>query len=118
MSGTYKISGTDLLLQPTIGRWMPRKPLGIDGWGHAIYPGVREFEMRFKTGDTSEYSQLQTFFESVSNTGTVVVDLPIYGHASYTFTSYTGCYLREPDSREYFAEYQKDFVILITGIRT
>uniref|UniRef100_A0A6M3LYF3 Uncharacterized protein n=1 Tax=viral metagenome TaxID=1070528 RepID=A0A6M3LYF3_9ZZZZ len=118
MSGTYRIGGVDLLLQPTTGRWMPRKPLGIDGNGHPIYPGVREFEMRFQLGSPADYNQLQTFFESVSNTGTVIVDLPIYGHASYTFTSYTGCVLREPDSREYFSEHQTDFVILVAGIRT
>ena len=118
MTGTYRIDGTDLLLQPTTGRWIPRKPLGIDGNGHPIYPGVREFEMRFKLGSPSDYNQLQTFFDAISNTGTAIVDLPIYGHASYTFISYTGCVLREPDSREYFSEYQTDFVILVTNIKT
>ena len=117
-TGTYQISGTDLLLQPTTGRWMPRKPLGIDGNGHPIYPGVREFEMRFRLGSPADYSQLQTFFEGVSNTGTVIVDLPKYGHSSYEFVSYTGCVLREPDAKEYFSQHQRDFTILVSNIRT
>ncbi len=117
-TGTYQINSTDLLLQPTTGRWMPRKAIGIDGNGHPVYPGVREFEMRFQLGSPADYNQLQTWYESISNTGTVIADLPIYGHASYTFTSYTGCVLQEPEAREYFSENQKQFTILITNIRT
>ncbi len=117
-TGTYQINGVDLTLQPTVGRWLPRKPLGIDGNGHAIYPGVREFEMRFQLGEPTDYNQLQVAFEAVSNTGTVIVDLPKYGHTDYEFESYTGCVLREPDSRGYFSEHQTEFVILVTKIRT
>ena len=118
MTGTYRLDGVELLLQPTTGRWMPRKALGIDGSGHPVYPGVREFEMRFQLGSPADYHQLQTFFEGVSNTGTVVAYLPKYGHDSYLFYGYTGCTLQEPDADEYFSEYQKNFVILITNIRT
>jgi len=117
-TGTYQISGTDLLLQPTSGRWIPRKAIRMDGNGHPVYPGVREFEMRFQLGEPGDYSQLQDFFESVGNTGTVVVDLPKYGYTSYEFESYTGCVLREPETREYFSQHQRHFTILVTNIRT
>jgi len=117
-TGSYQINGTDFLLPPTIGRWMPRKAIGMDGYGHPVYPGVREFEVRFQLGSPADYNQLQTWYEAVSNTGSVIVDLPIYGHAAYVFTSYTGCILQEPEFGEYFSENQGHFVFLITNIRT
>ena len=84
-SGTYAINGTDITLPPTSGRWLPKEPLGIDGNGRAIYSGVRQFELEWQLISPSEYYQLQTFFDAVGNTGTVVVDLPKYGASSYIF---------------------------------
>ena len=117
-SGTYAVNGTDITLPPTSGRWMPRESLGIDGNGRAIYPGVREFELRWQLISPSDYNQLQTFFSSIGNTGTVVVDLPQYGAASYLFYSYTGCVLREPETGQYFTENQLSAFLLVTNIRT
>jgi hypothetical protein len=115
---SYKINGTELTLQPTTGRWLPRKPHGIDGRGTAVYPGVREYELTFVLSSPSEYNQLQTFFEGITPTGTAVVDLPLYGHTSYTFFSYTGCVLREPEASAYFRENQTKVKLLIANIRT
>jgi len=117
-SGTYAINGTDITLPPTSGRWLPKEPLGIDGNGRAIYSGVRQFELEWQLISPSEYYQLQTFFDAVGNTGTVVVDLPKYGASSYIFYSYTGCVLREPETGQYFTENQLDAFLLITNIRT
>jgi hypothetical protein len=116
---TYKISGTAITTQPTTGRWIPRASLGIDGNGHAIYPGVREYELKWQLVNVSDYNQLVTFFNSIGNTGTVVVDLPQFGAATYTFYSYSGCVLREPEANQYFVGTgQQEVLLLISNIRT
>jgi len=115
---TYKINGTAISIQPTSGRWMPRDNLGIDGNGHMVYSAVREFELKWQLTDAALFDQLQTFFESVNNTGTAVVDLPYYTSGSYSFYSYSGCVLREPEMGTYFTEHHQDVFLLITNIRT
>lgn len=117
MSGYY-INGTELLLQPTSGRWLPRTMLGVSGDGHGIYSGVREFEMRFQLGSPQDYNQVITFFNSIQPTGTAVVTLPRFGYSTYEFFDYSGCTIREPETGPYFSEYQNDLLLLITNIKT
>jgi hypothetical protein len=117
-SGTYAINGTDLVLQPTTGKWIPRDSLGFDGAGHPIYPGVRQFEMTFALEEPSDFYQVQNYYNMTMNTGTVVVDLPKYGANTYIFFSYTGCVLQEPYADEYFSEYHTNVTLLITNVRT
>lgn len=118
-TGTYyQINGVDLTMQPTTGRWIPRQSLGIDGNGHAIYPGVREFEMTFILESPADYNQVWTYYNACGNTGTVVVSLPQFGAATYTFYDYTGCVLREPEINQYFSTYHTQATLLITNIKT
>lgn len=114
----YKISGTTLDLQPESGRWLSRDPVGIDGNAHAIYPATRKFEMRWSFMSVSEFAQLQTFYDSVVNTGTVVVDLPEYAGDPWAFESYTGCVISEPQINEFFEEHWSDVRLLVVNIRT
>lgn len=114
----YKINGVEITMQPTSGRWEARDELGIDGAGHPIYPGLREFELRWNAMSPSEANQLQGFFNAIQNTGTCVVDLPQYAASTYTFFSYTGCTLREPNWSNYFAQNLTDCTLLVTNIRT
>jgi len=114
---TYKINGTEITLQPTIGRWLSRDILGIDGNGHAIYPGVYQFELQWQLEDVSEYYQLLSFFDGLTATGTVVVDLPKLRSSTYTFYAYTGCVIQEPDFGGYFTEHTKQVKLLVTNIR-
>lgn len=117
-SGTFAINGTDFYLPPTEHRWMPRTMLGRDGAGHPIYSGVREYEMRWQLGTLTDFWQLQTWFNLMSNTGTLVVDLPTYGvSGAYTFTSYTGCTITEPEGA-YFNEHNSDIILVVGNIRT
>lgn len=116
-SGSYAVNGATFL-PPTSGRWLPKNPLGVSGDGHAIYAGVREFELKWQLAFPSDVYQLQNFFGAINNTGTVVVDLPRYGYSSYEFYSYSGCVLREPEQGEYFSENQTDILLLVTNIRT
>lgn len=115
---TYKINGTEILIQPTTGKWVARQAVGIDGAGHTIYPGVREFEMRWQLISPSGVNQLQTYFNGINPTGTAVVDLPQYGSPGYNFFSYSGCVLREPEQNTYFNEYHTDVLLLVSNIRT
>jgi hypothetical protein len=114
---TYKINGTELTLQPTSGRWLPRSELGITGRGNAMYSAVRDFEMRWVLKSPSELNQIQAFFNAVGQTGSVVVDLPQFAASTYVFYSYSGCSLREPEQGQFFTENIQDITLLITNIR-
>jgi len=46
------------------------------------------------------------------------VDLPMYTTGTYTFQSYTGCYVYEPSPGEFFSGHYKDVKLLITNIVT
>lgn len=113
---TYAINGTALSMQPTEGHWMDRDELGRDGNGRQIFPNPRQFEMKFNLQSSSDLSQLVTFFNSVGATGTVVVDLPQFGAASYQFYSYSGCVLSEPTVGAYFEEYSQEVRVIVSKI--
>lgn len=115
---TYKINGTELELQPTLGNWLPRENIGIDGNGHPIYSAYRQFQIQWDLISPTGTQQLQNFFASVNNTGSAVVDLPQYGAGAYQFYAYTGCVLQEPEWNVYFNEYITRVTMLITRIRT
>src|SRR5512139_1479025 len=118
MSGSYSINGQAFTIQPTNGRWIERPELGRDGFGHPIYPGVREFEISFSLKDATGTYQLQQFYNQIAVTGTAVVELPRYGFYSYNFFRYSGCVLSEPSFGRYFAEYTSDITLLVSNIRT
>jgi hypothetical protein len=116
----YRINSTTLLTQPSGGQWVPRESVGIDGNGHAIYQSLREFEMAWDYIDLDTTHQLQDFYDTGSNTGTVVVDLPLFNDvgATGTYYSYTGCVLREPEFGQYFEYHREDVKLLIVRIKT
>ena len=115
---TYKINGVALTLQPTSGQWMPREIADVDGAGHPVYPAVREFELRWEIMSLADFDQIQEYYQMASNTGTLVVDLPRFGYPTYTFYSYTGCTIREPEINAYFEQYHTEIVLVVTNIRT
>ncbi len=96
-TGTFGLNGTEFLIQPSEGHWVPRNTLAIDGAGHPIYPGVREFELDWDIIDQPTWNQLQAAYNSCGNTGTVVANLPIYGNAAFCFQPYSGCTMGEPE---------------------
>jgi len=118
MSGSYAINGTPLTLQPTTGRWSPRQLLGVDGNGRGIYAPLRNFELTWDLVDQAAFDELRTYFDSLTITGSVIVDLPKWDADSYNFVSYTGCFLREPERSVYFAEHSTRITWLVTNIRT
>jgi hypothetical protein len=117
-SGSYGINGTNLLLQPSEGKWNSRETLGVDGSGRSIYPALRSFELSWELMGTSELAQLINFQASISNTGTVVSDLPKWGDAGYLFYGYSGTILSEVEVGAYFNTYVKDVRLVISSIRT
>lgn len=112
----YAINGTSLTAQPESGEWKDRESIGIDGNGRPIYPGPREFEMKWGLISISDWQQLRTFFQAVGATGTVVASLPQYGASSWTFYSYSGCVLKEPQVGQYFEEYITDARLIVSKI--
>ena len=114
---TFKLNGTELPIQPTEAKWNPRNILGVAGDGHAIYPGIRDFTMRWQLLDSSGTYILQNFFNGFGATGTIVADLPKYGNYGYAFYAYSGCIMREPEFGSYFSENITNVTLDITRIR-
>ena len=114
----FKINGVEFPIPPTSFRWSPKVVLGITGDGHSVYPGVREFEMRWGILDATGTNQLQSFFNSVSVTGMVAVELPKYADPGYNFYAYSGCTLREPEFGDFFNEHIQNILLVVTNIRT
>lgn len=117
-TGTYQINGTDFLIEPMAGRWLPRQTFGIDGNGHPIYSPTRQFEINFGFLTPTQQNQFQNWFEDVISTGTAVVNLPEYGASDYIFHPYSGCVLREPSQGQYYSENISEVRLLVTNITT
>ena len=115
---TYKISGVELDPQPTAGRWLDRKMLGRDGNGRAIYEPTRQHELVWGVLNAEEYDDLQNAFLSVGATGSLVIDLPVYTTGTYVFHSYTGCYVDEPRTGQFFREHYTDVRFIISNVIT
>ena len=115
--GNYKLNNTDLTLQPTTGAWVSRNSIGISGDGHAIYPALREYELRWDLISSTDLVQLQGFFNSMGVSGTVVATLPKYDSATGGFFSYSGCILRDLELGKYFETYFTDVKMLIAKIQ-
>jgi hypothetical protein len=121
----YKINGTVLLLQPTSGKWLDREKIGIDGNGVPVYSAYRSFELAWDLVDEESLYQLQTYWETMLVTGSIVADLPNYkSHVyplvsgSFSFHSYSGCVIHEPTFEDFW-EYQVGSAkLLISRIRT
>lgn len=115
---TYQINGTGIPLEPEEGRWIPRKLLGVDGNGRAIYPPTREFEFMWGHSSPSQTWQLQEWFQMIGATGTISIQLPRYAWPAYEFHLYSGCIMQEPEFRQYFTENYTDVILLVTNITT
>lgn len=116
-SGSYAVNGTNFSLQPSEGRWEPKDIIGRDGQGRGIYPALGDFTIMWDFMTTSEFKQLNDFYEYVSNTGTSVVDLPKWGDNDYLFYSYSGTIINRPTAGSYFEKHYQSVQLLITGIR-
>lgn len=116
---TYKISGVDISIEPTSGRWLPREQVGLDGNGKPVYSPYRRFEITWSLITPAQYSELIGYFDNLAVTGSLIVDLPKFDNPStYAFTSYTGCFVQEPEAGLYFSEHQTSVRLLVTHIRT
>ena len=119
-TGTVAFNGTDLIIQPDV-RWMPRSNLAIDGQGHPIYSAVREVELNFVMIDQQTINQLENFYLLCGNTGSVVANLPPPFGPQFSFVSYSGCVVGEPEvGGNYYTEdgWVPSIRMLITNIRT
>lgn len=117
-TGTYAINGTKFITEPTMGKWLPRSPLGFDGTGHPVYSATRKFQLDWDLIDEATMNQILNFYNSTSVTGTAVVDLPQFNRADYYYVSYSGCTLSEPTLAEYFVGYPGKVTLIINKIIT
>jgi hypothetical protein len=116
VTGSYAINGVELS-QPSTGKWLGRENLGTDGNGRTIYPVLRSYLLSWDLMSTLELNQIINWNLS-SVTGTVIMDLPKWGDANYTFYSYSGTVSKEPEVGEYFVTYVTNVSWEINNIRT
>lgn len=117
-TGSFALNGTNFTLQPSTFGWESRESLGVDGNGMPMYSSVGSFQIAWGLMSTSELNQLITIFDAMASTGTVVADLPQWGHSGYYFKSYSGTVMNRPTVGEYFNSYVTDVRLVISNIRT
>jgi len=111
---TYILNGVTIL-QPTTGRWMPRRPDDTSGEGRLIYPAIYQFQLRWQLMSIADYYAICNEWEK-SVTGTTVVELPDPEAAVYQFREFSGCHLQQPLVGAYFQEHVTDVVLVVTNI--
>jgi hypothetical protein len=116
-TGTFSINGMEIQT-PSEHGWVERQDLGITGDGHPVYPAIRQYKMSWSLMPPNDYNNLQTYYESIKLTGTVVVGIPQYGASTYEFYNYSGCVISEPTYRGYFSENYTDVTLIVNNIRT
>jgi hypothetical protein len=121
LANDYKINGV-LIPCPSAGRWVPRRPIDVQGDNRPIYSPVRQFELRWNLRSWNDWAVLVASFDALQSTGTAVVELPAYPTATgvaFGFVEYSGCTLGEPEIGQFFnTEYPTNVVMLIGDIRT
>ncbi len=104
---------------PTQGRWVPRRPIDVQGDNRPIYSEVRSFELRWRIFSYEDWSELQFFFDQVLSTGSHVSRLPTYPlttGAAYGFTEYSGTHWSEPQIGPFFETFPTQAVLIIGNI--
>lgn len=115
---TFKINNTALSRFPTNHRWVRQDAIGFTGDGHATYPAYREYELEFDFASPSEFNEFVAFYNGIGITGTISADLPEYGSSSYTFRTYSGIVMTQPEYGSYFEGYYQSARLLLVRIRT
>lgn len=116
--GDWEINSNEIL-PPTTGRWLPRRPLDVQGDNRPIYPGVRSFELRWQLVSNEDWATLQANFRTVESSGTVTVRIPEFPTvtgAAYAFREYSGCTLSEPIIGAFFETYPRSVVLIVNNI--
>jgi hypothetical protein len=116
--GDWQING-NRILEPTTGRWLPRRPLDVQGDNRPIYPGVRSFELRYQLTSSEEWATLQANYRNIESSGTVTARLPEFPTITgspYAFREYSGCTMAEPSIGQFFETYPRSVVLLIHNI--
>ena len=121
MPSDYIING-HRMPWPSIGRWLPRRPLDIQADNRPIYAPVRVFELTWEIFFYEDWEVLVGAFDAIQSTGTAVVELPAYPTATGTafgFQEYSGTTLGEPVVGSMFnQQYPSDVSLIIANIRT
>lgn len=118
VDNAFKINGTSMTMQPSEHGWVAREKYGVTGDAHYVYPAVRKYQLRFNFISASDFNQFVTFYNTISQTGTITADLPEWGVATYQFRTYSGCTLTEPEFSGYFENYFQEASMMILNIRT
>jgi hypothetical protein len=109
----FQINGTDLINEPSDHDWIKRTVLGYDGNAHPVYPGHRQYQMKWDFVDAASFSQLIGFYNMCS--GTIQVGLPAWNSVTGGFASYNAT-LEEPSYTSSFEGFYGGVSLLILNI--
>jgi hypothetical protein len=115
-ASTFKVNGVALLIQPSDTQWLPRKELGVDGFNRKIYEPVYSYQLSFDVLSQAQFYQLLAFWQLMATQTTVTADLPDKTASTYTFKTYTGCTVDEPQVGAYFQNNQLSIKVTIRNI--
>ncbi len=116
---------TDILINgvtfcPTRVRWQGRRPLGVQGDGRPIYPGIRSLVLEWTFINFSTWANLQNIYDIIQSTGSISVQVPAFPTGTsqtFGYTEYSGVHISEPDVGPNFAEqFPSSMVLVISNI--
>lgn len=113
----HKLNGTQI--DPAEFRYLPRKPLDVQGDGRPLYPAVRSAEWKWNITTYAEWAYLQVQFDKTKSSGANVVQIPAFPTGisqDYSFTEYSGVYVSEPISGTQFADHPTEIILVISNI--
>jgi len=111
----YRINGNQLR-KPTTARWLDKKEQGANGLGKPIYGTYRDFELMWDFLTYPEFSTVYNSYLYSENSGSVVVELPVYAGGSFEPHEYSGCFLTQPEMKEYFEGYYQDVKLVVRKV--
>lgn len=114
---SYKIGGTELTLQPSVGVWIVPDPLGIGISGMARYPQVYQYELSWDLMPMSDFNQVYEMYQNQSLTGTYVVELPDMASNTWEYREFSGTIIDHPIVEQYFMDHLENVSLRIRNIR-
>lgn len=121
MPSDYIING-HRMPWPSMGHWLPRRPIDVQADNRPIYAPVRVFELTWDIQFYEDWEVLVAAFDQIQSTGTAVVELPAYPTATgvaFGFREYSGTTLGEPIVGDMFnQQYPTNVSLIIGNIRT
>lgn len=114
-TGTYQFNNNNLP-SPTIGDWNIPDVRGENGGGQKRYDRYFSFEINWNYMDYSDFNGLMNVWKGHYNSGTAVVNLPMFQNTQWYFQEYSGVVVDRPEFNQYYNTHYRDVKVMIRKI--